>query len=94
MTSGLFGALPGRIGSDEAFELVLEARHASAAVHQIGLAGPCRVGFRVDIQLQGIAFLAIGRARFVFGAVRHHDRDEVVIWVAFAFHRSKSVVER
>jgi hypothetical protein len=51
---------------DEAGELVVEARDATAAVqHVLVAAGPGRVGQRVDVQVQDGALLLVGRARLV-----------------------------
>jgi len=49
-------------------------------------AGPCRMNFGIDIEVQRVAFLAPGRAGLEFGAVGHLDRDHVIIRVDFAFH--------
>src|SRR5215831_18122889 len=59
---------------EEARILLLEAREPAAAVDQLLLAaGPSRVRFRIDVEMQRIARLAPGRAGGEFGAVGHHD---------------------
>ena len=73
-------------GLEEAFELFLEARQASTTVHQLLVAArPCRMRAGIDIQSDGVAFLAVGRVRDELGAVGHDDFDLVVmrvkIWV-------------
>jgi hypothetical protein len=43
---------------DEAGELLLEARHAATAVHQLLLtAGPGRMRLRIDVEVKRVAFL-------------------------------------
>src|SRR3954470_20652458 len=72
---------------EEARKLLLEARHATAAVEQLlRAAGPGRVRLGVDIEVQLVAFLAPGRAGLVLGPVGHHDRNRMIIRVNFGFH--------
>ncbi len=71
----------------KALELVLEARDTAATVKLLRAAGPGRVRARINVQVQLVAFLAVGRAGLVFGSICHHDGDEVVIGMAFGFHR-------
>src|SRR6185312_5715295 len=72
---------------EEAREFLLEARDPAAAVHDLlGAAGPRRVRLRVDVEVQLVTLLAPGRARLVFGAVGHHDRNRMIIRVNFGFH--------
>ena len=78
------------IGLDaEIRELVLELRETATTIEQ-GLlaAGPCRVGGRVDVEVQRVAFLAVGRTREIFGAVGHDDLDRMIIGMDASFHRS------
>src|SRR5436190_6802601 len=73
----------------EILEAAIEAGELSAGVEQAVLAaGPGRVRFRVDIEAQRVAFLAIGRAGLVARPVGHHDRDLVVIRVNAFLHRT------
>src|SRR3954467_6849243 len=73
----------------ESRKLLLEPRDAAAAVEQLlGAAGPGRVRLGVDVEVQLVALLAPGRARLVFGAVGHHDRNGMIIRVNFGFHGS------
>src|SRR5690348_11659587 len=66
----------------ETLEALVEARELPAGVDQPLLpARPGRVGFRVDVEPQGVPGLAIGRARLVRGPVRHHDRYFMIIGV-------------
>src|SRR5215813_14959090 len=68
----------------KARELLLEARDAAAAVHDLlGAAGPGRVRFRVDIEVQLVAGLAPGGAGLVLGSVGHHDRNHMIIRMNF-----------
>ena len=48
----------------------------------------------VDVQVQGLAFLAVGRARHVFGAVGHDDLNVMIIRVNFGFHGKSSGAAR
>src|SRR6201999_1197893 len=67
---------------EEARKLLLEARHTAAAIEELlGAAGPGRVRFGVDIQVQLVACLAPGRARLVLGAVGHDGRTRMIIRV-------------
>src|SRR5690606_5718453 len=57
----------------QAFVALLELRDATAAVNQrLRATGPCRVGVRVDVELQGCTFFAPGGAGRIFGAVRQN----------------------
>src|SRR5258708_5341541 len=70
----LFGLLV--VGLEEAGELLLEARHAAAAIDQMLLApGPGRVRLRIDVEMHDIAILAPGRAGGEFAAICHDDLD-------------------
>src|SRR5690606_6909824 len=75
-------------GSDaEIGELVLELGQAAAAVDELLLAtGPGRMGRRIDVEVQRVAFLAIGRAGLVLGAGGHHDLDGVIVRMDFFSH--------
>ena len=76
-----------RLFLEEAFEFLVEARQAAAAIQQLLLAaGPGRVRLRIDIEVQRIAGLAPGRPRGEFGAVGHEDFDGVVVGVDIGFH--------
>ena len=67
----------------------LETRQPAAAVEELLLtAGPRRMRFRIDVEVQRIARLAPGRAGGEFGAVGHHDLDCVVIGMGIGFHGS------
>src|SRR5580700_12109517 len=75
------------LGLEEARELLVQARQAAAAVEQVLLAaGPGRVRFRVDVEMQRIARLAPGGPGGEFGAVGHDHFDGVVIGMAVGFH--------
>src|SRR5579862_1397223 len=72
----------------EAAETLVEARELAAGVEQALLAaGPGRVRFRIDLQAQRVAGLAVGRARQIARPVGHDDRNLVVIGVNFFLHR-------
>src|SRR5262249_42170745 len=45
---------------------------------------------RVDVEVQGVAFLAPGAAGGEFGAVGHHHLDGVIVRVQVGFHGSSS----
>jgi len=77
----------GGLGLEEARELLVEARQTAAAVEQVLLAaGPGRVRFRVDIEMQRIARLAPGGPGGEFGAVGHDHFDGVVVGMGVGFH--------
>src|SRR6185312_1115141 len=68
------------LGLQKAGEFLLEARHSAAAIEQVLLAaGPCRMRFWVDIEMQRVARLAPGRAGAEFGAVGHDDLHGVIV---------------
>src|SRR5690349_6082737 len=68
---------------------LVEAGQLSTAIDQPLLAaGPGRMGFRVDIEPQGVSRFAVGRARLVRAAVRHHDGYFVIFGVNSFFHRT------
>src|SRR4029077_12324171 len=72
---------------EEAREFLLEPRQAAAAVDQMLLAaGPGRVRFRVDVEMQHIARLAPGGPGGEFGAVGHDHFDGVVVGLGVGFH--------
>src|SRR5689334_13806398 len=74
------------LGAD-AGELLLEPRHAAAAVEQVLLAaGPGRVRLRVDVEVQRVASLAPGGAGGEFAAVGHLHRDGVVVGMDIGLH--------
>src|SRR5262245_62943975 len=71
----------------DAGELLLEPRKPSAAVHQLLLpAGPGRVRFGVDVEVQRVPFLAPGGAGGEFGSVGHHHLDGVIVGMEVRFH--------
>src|SRR5262249_48958835 len=75
----------------DAGKLLLEPREPPAAVHQLLLtASPGRMRLRVDVEVQGVAFLAPGAAGGEFAAVGHHHLDGVIVRVQVGFHGSSS----
>ena len=73
--------------AQEAGELLLEARDAAAAVHEVLLAaGPGRVRLGVDVEMHDIALLAPGGAGGELGPVGHHHLDGVIFRVNLGFH--------
>src|SRR5580692_1705101 len=78
---------PRNLTLEEAREFLVETRQAAAAVEQVLLAaGPGRVRFRVDIEMQRIARLAPGGPGGEFGAVGHDHFDGVVVGMGVGFH--------
>ena len=76
---------------EEGAELRVELRHAASAVEQSArTTGPCRMGVRIDVQVQGRAFLAVGRAGAIGGTIGHHHGDEVVVGMDVLLHRALS----
>src|SRR3569832_2900006 len=79
--------------AQHAFELLVEARQAAAAVHQLLLtAGPGRVGGRVDVQRELLAGVAPGRAGLVGLANVQADLDKVVVGVDALFHGESPLI--
>src|SRR5208283_5921041 len=69
-------------------ETAVEARQATAAVDQLlRAASPGRVGVRVDVEVQGGALLAIGRAGHELDAIGHDDLDHMIVGVNVGLHR-------
>src|SRR5665213_4497375 len=64
-------------GRAEALKALVEARELAAIDQALLAAGPRRMRFRIDVEPQCVAGLAIGRARLVRRAVGHHDVDLV-----------------
>src|SRR5438105_14740637 len=72
----------------KALEALVETGELAAAVEQAVLpAGPRGMRFRVDVEAQRVARLAVGRTGLVGAPVGHHDRDFVIIRVNAFFHR-------
>src|SRR5438105_11803255 len=72
---------------EEARKLLLEPRHAAAAVeHLLGAAGPGRVRLGIDVEVQLVAFLAPGGTGLILRTVGHDDRNRMIILVNFGFH--------
>lgn len=76
----------GRAAAKEVAETLFELGQLALFDHLVRAAGIGRVRLAVDVEAQRVAFLAPGRARRVFGAVRHHDLDFVIIGVNICFH--------
>jgi hypothetical protein len=71
----------------EARELLLEARHAAAAVDKLLLAaGPGRVRLRINVEVDRVAFRAIRAAGGELGAVGHDDLHGVVVRMNIGLH--------
>src|SRR5688572_13021790 len=72
---------------DEAFVFPLEAREPAAAIGQmLSAAGPSRMRLRIDVELQRVAFGAIGGISEELGAVRHHHLDAMIVGMNFLLH--------
>src|SRR6476660_9281500 len=72
----------------KALEALVETGELAAAIEQTMLpAGPRRMRFRIYIQAQRVARLAVGRTGLVGAPVGHYDRDFVIIRVNAFFHR-------
>ena len=74
------------LAEGEAAEALVEARDLAAFLNLASAAGPGRVNFRIDLQVQRVAFLAPGLARLELGAVGHLDIDHVIIGVGTGLH--------
>src|SRR5690606_23420557 len=68
-------------------ELLLELGDAAAVDRGLLATGPGRMGVRVDVELQRGARGTPGRIGLELGAVRHHDRDLVIVGMNTLFHR-------
>src|SRR5262245_35265687 len=67
---------------EHAFKFLLEAGQPATAVDQVAVAaGPGRMGFGVDVEGKGVAFLAIGGVGLKLGAVRHRNLDPMIVRV-------------
>src|SRR4051812_13112857 len=76
------------LAEGEAAETLVEARDLAARIEQLAVAaGPGRMDLGVDVELQRVAFLAVGRTGLEGGAVGHLHRDLVIIGVEVALHR-------
>src|SRR5262245_12958329 len=72
---------------EKARELLLEARQAATAVEQLLLAaGPGRVRFRVDIEMDRITLSPIGAAGGEFAPVGHDDLDGMIAGMDIGLH--------
>src|SRR5262245_31051535 len=73
----------------EAGELLLEARDAPGAIHDLLLAAsPGRMRLRIDVEAQRIALLAPGGSGGELGPVGHDDLDSVVVGMGVGLHGS------
>src|SRR3546814_8418691 len=71
----------------KAAEALVELRDLAALIEQASLAaGPRRVRGRVDFERHCVALAAPGRARLIFSAVEHLDRDRMIVGVKIFFH--------
>src|SRR5690349_23863941 len=76
-----------RLRLHEACELLVEAREAAAAIHQLLLtAGPGGMRCRIDVERELLAGRAPGRAGLVGRAVVETDFDEMIVGVDALFH--------
>src|SRR5262249_32864863 len=76
------------IGLYETGKILLEARHAAPAIHDLLLAaGPGRMRLWVDVEMQDNHFLAPSGAGGEFTAVGHHHFDGVVARMDILLHR-------
>src|SRR5579864_2980863 len=79
----------GLLFQPNALETLVEAGElATGFVEALLATGPSRVGLRINLKMERIAGLAIGRARLVARAIRHHDGDLMVIRVDAVLHRA------
>ena len=78
----------------EALETPFEFGQLTTGIDQAMDAGPGGMGLGVDIQAQGIAFAAVGGARFEFAAVGQHHGDLVVVGMDVFFHAHVSFGRR
>src|ERR1700677_2889204 len=74
-------------GGADAGEARVEPRQAAAAIQELlRTAGPGRMGVRIDVEVEGRALLAVGRAGVELRPVGHHDLDHVVIGMDVGLH--------
>jgi YD repeat-containing protein len=67
-------------------ETLVELGHPAAFLKLLLAAGPRGVAGRIDVELQGVAFLAPGGAGLEFGPIGHLDRNGVVVGVRIGLH--------
>ena len=71
----------------DACEAGVETRQTAAAIQQLlRAAGPSRMGVGIDVEMEGRALLAVGRAGVELRPVGHHDLDHVVIGMDVGLH--------
>src|SRR5438093_11600326 len=76
------------LAEGEPAKALVEAGDVAAAVeHACAAARPGRMDLGVDVELQGVAFLAPGGAGLEGGAVGHLHLDHVIIGMGVALHR-------
>src|SRR3954447_7519186 len=74
----------------EALEAAVELLYLAAFDDLHVAAGPGRVRLRVDVEVQRVAFLAVGRTRRERAPVGHDHRDLVVVGMDVRLHGSTS----
>src|SRR5262245_2538230 len=85
--ASLFLALVLILVLEEAGKLLLEPGQPAAAVEQLLVtAGPGRMGFRVDVEMEDVALLAPGCAGRELAAIGHFDRNGVVFGMGILLH--------
>ena len=76
-------------------EALVELGHLASGIHEsVPAAGPCRVGFGIDVERQGVALAAPGRTGLEGRAIGHDDVDLVVVGVGLSFHGASRDRER
>ena len=70
----------------QTLEFLVKLSQLPATVQKAVYASPGRMGFRVNVQLDGVSSFAPSWASRVAAAIRHLDGDFVVVWMSFFFH--------
>src|SRR5918997_958199 len=76
------------LAEGQSAEALVEAGDLAAGVQHARLAaGPRRVDAGVDVEVERVALVAVGRARLIFRPVGHFDGDHVIIGMDAGLHR-------
>lgn len=78
----------------ETLEFLVELGKLTAGIDQAVHTGPCRMRARVDIELEGITLIAVGRIGLVACPIGQLDRYLVIIGMSICFHLTTPKVRR
>ena len=79
----------GRSAAEQVLEPFVELGHLAARINEpLVAAGPRRMGLRINIELQHIAWFTPGRAGLIFGPIGHYHGNVMVIRVGIFLHNN------